>query len=76
MSFVWFTNENNGASSKNPLHVLVGSNMMQFKIDAKQDQWLVNDTKESFQFASFSVLIDLVMKKACKFANFHYAVTK
>ena len=55
MRFVWFNNENNGASSKDPLHVLVGSNMMQFKIDAKQDHCLVNATKEKLFNSSVSV---------------------
>ena len=52
MRFVSFNNENNGASSKDPLHV-----MLQFKIGAKQDHWVVNVwLKESFSICQFQYI--------------------
>ena len=55
--FVSFNNENNGASSKDPLHVLLDSNMLQFKIGAKQDHWVVNVwLKESFSICQFQYI--------------------
>ena len=57
MRFVSFNNENNGASSKDPLHVLLDSNMLQFKIGAKQDHWVVNVwLKESFSICQFQYI--------------------
>ena len=53
MRFVCFNNENDETSSKDPLHVIVCSNMMQFKIGAKRDHRLVKVIRESFPFCQF-----------------------
>ena len=56
--------------------IRVHSSMLQFKMGPKLDHWLLVSLRKAFQFVNFSILIDLGMKKACKFANFQYVVAK